>query len=481
MCSRVPWIVFAGACMALVGTAGTAAAIVVAHASHPTRDTFIARQHAYPPQLVMRGDRLEIGYKAQRGPNQAQTPTASGTLYVRNDLQRSYTAVPLAIRKKLQARGLWAVVPDKLLTGHKLYYYGVIRDEVTGETVTVPARGSRTPESVWIVNDALRVNLRKHVFGQTAEPEAIVARAGPTEVGFGRDGLVYGPSSFAVAKDRSIWLLDWLNTRVLVWDAGHPDTVARRMRVRDGSELALGPGGSLYLARGGPVTHLSARGSFLWANAVVGGSQLLRTGPDGTLYCIGGGIDSRTFSNWLQQWVPVATPAGRPLSLAEQRRSIRWTQPLAGGLQLVAVSAGWRQAPGGPAPHEARVALVDRSDRIVRSWRVTSSTNIWWYMSKTPTLVGGDPVIVLTASRRVGARWKNEYLVLRLGPKGEVRTRFSLPADDPPRSVYGDAIDPLMATDLRIEPDGKLYQLGSAPDFGAAISRFSLAPGRASR
>ena len=60
--------------------------------------------------------------------------------------------------------------------------------------------------------------------------------------------------------------------------------------------------------------------------------------------------------------------------------------------------------------------------------------------------------------------------MLRLGPRGGIRTRFALPKRDPPRSAYGESA----FTDIRVQPDGRLYQLGSAPDFGAAIYRYSL-------
>jgi hypothetical protein len=35
-----------------------------------------------------------------------------------------------------------------------------------------------------------------------------------------------------------------------------------------------------------------------------------------------------------------------------------------------------------------------------------------------------------------------------------------------------------VSTDIRVGPDGWIYQLGSSPDFGAAIYRFSLRPAR---
>ena len=84
---------------------------------------------------MVRGERVEVGYDAQKAPKLVEIPSATGTLYVRNDLQRSFTAVPLKIRKALQRPSnaqdrlmLRALVPDRLLGGHKLFYYAVIRN-----------------------------------------------------------------------------------------------------------------------------------------------------------------------------------------------------------------------------------------------------------------------------------------------------------------------------------------------------------------
>jgi hypothetical protein len=61
------------------------------------------------------------------------------------------------------------------------------------------------------------VALGSHRFGHLHPPEAVVARADPEVVGFssppeGADGVSYGPWSFDVAPDGSIWLLDELTS-----------------------------------------------------------------------------------------------------------------------------------------------------------------------------------------------------------------------------------------------------------------------------
>jgi hypothetical protein len=510
--SRLRWLLGGGLVfVALVGTGGPSSAMVAAGEPGAAGKTFIVAQLQFPSQLVVRGERVEVGYDAQRGPNLVEIPKATGTLYVRNDRQRQFTAVPLTIRKALQKpsnaeerRLLRALVPDRLLGGQRLFYYAVIRDRRTGKVVIVPGKGARAPESVWIINDAFRVKLGMHEFGRTATPEAWVARAGPDEVGFNYcpgDGCgePLGPWSFEVENDRSVWLFDELGLtpdmtagQLLVWEPGQPDAVGRTVQLpfgpepwNRGTEFAVGPANSLYVIRGGlpppaepgqRLTRLLASRQELWTSRVgnLALNTQLRTGPDGTLYWTGPMESPRDFSNWMARWVPVATPAGRPLSVAAQERGTLWTQPLPGALQLVRVSAGWEQEPGwGPVPHEARLALVDRAGRLVRAWRVTSQTIIWWYWDKTSALVDGDPVIVLTANEHVGTPDERlEYLVLRLGPKGGIRTRFALPYDDPPRTVFGR----FAITDIRVGPGEELYQLGSSPDFGAAVYQYSLAP-----
>ena len=190
----------------------------------------------------------------------------------------------------------------------------------------------------------------------------------------------------------------------------------------------------------------------LWQSRLagfVGGNTQLRMGPDGTLYTLAADLG----------WVPVATPGGHPLSMAEQRRRAGY-QPLAGGLRLLSET----YAPDeNRAPREARYALIDRSGRIVRAWRVVSRTDINSNFT-TPTLLGGDLVVVLDTTAGAPPNFKWEYEVLRLGPRG-LRTSFSLA-----RAVFGDNL----LADVRVGPDGKLYQLASSPTTGARVSRYSL-------
>jgi hypothetical protein len=421
--------------------------------------------------LVVPGDRVVLAYDA---PGFNRT---TGTVYVRNDSQPHFMALKLR-HLSLPSSGLEARVPARLLHGQKLVYYAVIRDSRSGRSARVPRKGMG---SALILAHAVRVSLAAHRFDAPHPAGTVVARARPDQVGWQLlegcgCGPSFGPQTFLVGRDGTVWLDDSLNNRLLGWDAGRPDAIVRSVRLPDRSadhDVALGPNGTFYVTgvQGHGVSarlvlfRLDRTGRVIWRSRLagnpndftsfnVGDNSQLRTGPDGTLYLLAG-MMGLPGGEW--GWMPVATALGHGISLAAQRRGTHWPdQPLGGGMRLV--SEAYTAKVDGPV-REVRYALLDRRGRVVRSWRVTSRSDINLDFT-TPELVGGDPVVVLDVS----APGRFEYLVLRLGPHG-IHSRFSLP-----RAVFGDNL----LADIRIGPDGKLYQLGSSPDTGVVIRRFSL-------
>jgi len=269
---------------------------------------------------------------------------------------------------------------------------------------------------------------------------------------------------FDIAPNGSIWLFDVLNHRLLMWQRGKPAHPARSLPLPklDVRDFALGRNGTIYLNAvyvkppagdsGANLWALEPSGHILWrAHANTG--TALRLGPDGSLFSIG----SRKTGS--ESWTRLTTAAGRPLSLAAQRRESTPFQPLAGGLHLVSTQLGL---------HEVHFALVDRSHKVVRAWRVTSKTQIeLGQRALTPALVGGVLVVELDVSRQVASKF--EHMVMRLAPNG-MRQSFSLDA----KAVWGD--DGAEAiTALRVGSDGRLYQLRTNPKSGASIARYSLA------
>jgi hypothetical protein len=316
------------------------------------------------------------------------------------------------------------------------------------------------------------VPLGTHQFGQVRAPDAVVARAGRNQVGFKKhesgcgcmDGP-QGPMLFDVASNGSIWLFDVLNHRLLVWQAGRPARPARTLPLPklDVRDFALGRDGTIFLYAVYAKPPAGDSGANLWALTPTGRVRwrahaemgtALRLGPNGALYSIGS--TKRT----PHAWTPLTTPAGRPLSLAAQRRGTTQFQPLAGGMHLVMSQVG---------VHEAHFALADKSHRIVRAWRIRSNTQIALAQrALTPALVGGELVVQVDVSRQVKNDILWEHVIMRLAPNG-TRQRFSLDA----KAVWGDdGAEPI--TPLRIGSEGRLYQLRTNPKTGASIARYSL-------
>jgi hypothetical protein len=308
------------------------------------------------------------------------------------------------------------------------------------------------------------VPLGTHRFGQLHRPEAVVARAGPSEVGFKKSGGCgcadgpAGPVLFDVSRGGSIWVFDVLNHRFLVWQRGRPAHPARmlafpKLDIRD---FALGRNGTLYLYAvyveppagdsGANLWALAPSGKVLWRAKALTGSAL-RIGPSGAVYSVG--VKSA------YSWTPLTTPNGRPLSLAQQRRRTASFQPLSGGLHVVATQVG---------PREAHFALADKKGAIAKAWKVTSRTQILVSHGLTPALVRGDLVAAVDVSR--GARF--EHVVVRLSPTG-ARAQISLDA----RALWG-AGGAETVTALRVGSDGRLYQLRTSPKTGLAIASYSL-------
>jgi hypothetical protein len=431
--------------------------ILPAAAGSPAKTPLVVHQEPRGiGNLIVPGDRVQIQY-AVDSPN-VKSPV--GFLYVRNDSMRSFARLPL--------RRLSASVPERLLHGRTLTYYAVIRDPKNGRSVRTPRR------SAWILEHPVRVRLGTHRFGKTRAPEAAVAHWSSDEVGWQREGDIYGPETFLVARDGSILLDDELNQRVLV---SQPGGGSRTISLPDGtsdSDLALRPDGSMFVTGGegvGSTYHrvlyrIGPTGAVLWKEVLhgerngvflLGTNSQLRFGPDGRLYCLVG-MPGLPGGEW--GWMPAATAAGTPIQPAAQRRGTRWPyQPVPGGMRLV--SEVYTPKPDG-APRQARFALF-RGTLLVRAWQVLSGTDINFDYF-TPEVVGGDLVVALDATKQTPAGFRWEYTILRLGPHG-LKARFSLP-----RAVYGDNL----LADLRVGPDGNLYQLASSPDEGVTVNRFPL-------
>jgi hypothetical protein len=448
------------ASLVALAAAGTPSAATAAKA-------FAVHQDPAVPQLLVPGDRVELGYRT----DSSGVKSLTGTLFVRTDLQQRFSALALAGK----GQAVSTILPARFLRGHRLFYYAVIRDPGSKRSVTTGK------QSAWILQKPVVVRLRKHAYGQTRQPDAVVARASAAVVGWDTGGeFNLGPQTLNVAPDGSVWLQDSYNSRLLAWNPGQPDNFARAVPLpgfAGGGDFVFGRDGTIYASSPGflgadpLVFHLGPSGEVLWSArlpaAMKGVGELaLRVGPDGTVYGEVGGEQTQALGGPAGEWgwLPVATPTGKTLPVAYQTRHVRWGyQPLAGGRRLV--SAVYTPPRSQQGPKDVRYALIGRNGRLVRTWRVLSRTQIFPGGGPffTPQLVGGDPVIDLDVARP----GQIEHVVLRLGQHG-AKSRFSLPY-----SIFGEGTS---YADLRIGPDGKLYRLATSPTNGVTISRYSLQP-----
>jgi hypothetical protein len=182
-----------------------------------------------------------------------------------------------------------------------------------GVSATLVVRAAAT-----IISPSL-VPLGSHQFGRLRAPDAIVAHAGADDIGFwappaGQDGAPFGPWSFDVARDGSVWLLDEVNHRLLVWQPGRPSQPARTVRLPQDplervADFAVGPDGTIYATYvpppgPGPKTlrlcALSPSGQVRWTAPTIDQifNARLRIGPDGALYVVGGLEQAGTHDYW---------------------------------------------------------------------------------------------------------------------------------------------------------------------------------------
>ncbi len=288
------------------------------------------------------------------------------------------------------------------------------------------------------------VDLGRHRFGELTPPVATVLTVPPGQVGFDNSASssrAGGPGSFEVAPDGRVWLLDQVNQRLLSYrpSAAAPDaTVPLGDAARD---FAIGPQRTVYVlsADGTTLRSLTLTGTVRWTAplAMAIDEDKLRTGPDGRVWFVGSE----------GTWTPVTTADGRPLPVADQR-GLRQTQPLPGGGQLAVV---W-------GAHDVTAKVLDASGQTTRSWHITSTDDVFG-TSVVPAYVDGDPIVPLT----VAGSGRAETVLVRLTPSGA----------QPPvvlsRVTVGN-----VANDIRVGPDGMLYQMRVSTTAGVTISRYSL-------
>jgi len=250
-------------------------------------------------------------------------------------------------------------------------------------------------------------------------------------------GLRLGPSSFDVAADGTVVVLDGGNLRLEHWSRGRVSAVQADL---DGAvdDLALAPDGSAYVldGRGRPplVRHLGRDGRLLAGEPLAERTwSQIDLGPDGPV----------VQQEPSEQWLRAAPGLGR----AEKVRSGRAGRRLADGSEVVVLRTG---------TGELRLARVVGDD-VRAAWRILSETPLGEVQLAEPT---GKRLLVVVKTYTDAA---DEFVALILNAHGLVR-QFAIP------SAEWAAAAPLARFRLA---GSSLYQLGSTPD-GAFVDRYDV-------
>jgi hypothetical protein len=426
-------------------TSGSAGNVAV-----PAPQQFIDAAHV-PPALTLPGEPVTLRYAIVCTPRDDGRPCdGSGDVFIRAGQSGAFRRLALQ-RGAESADGRYFVrVPDDVASDRDGFsYYAVLRDESTGAEMTVPAGGASAPQVSLPLRKTVGVDLGAHTFGRPRLRDARVVGsrwgsalgeaglAGSRELGF------TGPAAFDVDDDGVVTMLDQVNARLQRWQNGRVSVT--KADVSGGlADLAVEPDGTVDVleppnrATPAPVLRkLGPDGAANWAQRLSDRTwSKLETGPDGPV----------VLASPSEQWVPAAAH-GAPLDRATQARHATPDRPTGLGRGVVVDRIG---------ADELRLAET-AGHRVIRSWRITSSTPLGEVQLTEPFGNG------LVAVSKTYTDDRAEYVVLVLDRTGVVQ-RFSVDAAEWAESA------PLARFRLA---GGGLYHFGSTTS-EAFVDRFDL-------
>jgi hypothetical protein len=441
------------------GAAGIAAGVIggigltsLSAAGPTTLGAAIAVEGGHvPPVLTMPGETSRLRYAIVCRPRDDGRPCqGSGEVYVRAGQSGPFQQLPL-IRGEDSRDGRYFVeVPQSIAASERGFsYYAVLRDDSTGDTVTIPSGGAAAPQRSLPLRQAVQIELGSHAFGHARRPDGRPVAAGWGS-GVGEAGLAgsrelgfVGPSAFDVDAAGEVSLLDQVNARTERWSRGRVEATA--LAVTGGlADFAVEPDGSLdvleppdRIDRAPVLRSFRSDGSKKWAQELADRTWAkLAVGP-------GGPVVQQQPS---EQWRPLADH-GRALDRGAQAAHGQTGRPLAHGRELVVERRG---------SAEIRLAEV-AGDAVVRGWRIVASTPLGEVQLAEPF---GSRIVVVV---KTYDDERSEDLVLVLDRDGLVQ-RFSVEPHE-----WAEAA-PLARFRLG---GSSLYQLGSEPA-GAFVDRYDL-------
>jgi hypothetical protein len=439
-----------GAAGIVAGVIGGIALTSVMAASGPTPAAPGLDAVHIPPVLTRAEEPVTLRYAIVCAPRDDGEPCdGSGSVYVRAGQSGPFQQLTLR-RGEDSSEGRYFVdLPREAATSRAGFsYYAVLRD-ATGATITVPTGGEAAPQRSVPLGDAADVKLGVHAFGRGRAPdERVVVAAWGSEVG--QAGLIgsrelgfVGPSSFDVAADGSVAVLDQVNTRVERWS--RLGVKATAVEVSGGlADFALEPGGTMDVleppSRVSPAPVLRSfrdDGTPRWAQSLSDRTWAkLAAGPAGPI------VQQQPS----EQWLPVADH-GHALGRVAQAGRGRPGRSFANGREVVVERVG---------AGELRLAEV-AGDAVVRSWRITSGTALGEVQLAEPH---GNRLVVVTKTYTDD---RSEYVALVLDRSGIVNS-FAVESLEWAESA------PLARFRLA---GSSLYRLGSTRA-GLFVDRFDL-------
>jgi hypothetical protein len=443
------------------GLAGLVAGAVIAAAAPSMHeqgepdvavDSIIDAAHV-PPFLTLPGEPVTLRYAIvcpgpEGDPFGGAPCDASGDVLIRAGSAGPFTRMPLRrTGDSFEGRYVLDVPPGIAGSPDGFSYYAVLRSDATGAAMIVPSGGADAPQRSLPLERAITIELGSHRFDSTRPADERVVEA-PWGGALGRVGLAappgglrIGPSSFDVAADGAVVLLDGVNSRLERWSRGRVLAVTADL---DGAldDLAVAPDGSAYVldGRGRPplLRHLGRDGRLIAAEPIAERTwSQLRLGPDGP-------VVQQAPS---EQWLRAAPGLGR----AAKARSGRSGRPFADGSEIVVLRKGIG---------ELRLARV-LGGQVRSAWRIVSDTPLGEVQLAQPS---GNRLVVVVKAYTDAA---DEFVVLILDGRGVAR-QFSLPSSQWAAS----------AGLARFRVAGSsLYQLGSTAE-AAFVDRYDLGVNR---
>jgi hypothetical protein len=404
-----------------------------------------------PPVLTLPGERITLRYAILCSAREDGRPCdGSGEVYARAGQSGPFRRLALSRGDDSRAGRYFVELSEAVTSSPDGFcYYAVLRDDLTGSTVTVPTGGAAAPQRSFPLRDAAEIDLGMHSFGRVRARDARVVEArwgsAAGEVGLSgsRELGVAGPSSFDVDAAGAVTVLDQVNGRVQRWLHGR--VTATPVAVSGGlADVVVEHDGTIDVLEPpnretpAPVLRSFRRdGAAKWVQRLSDRTWAkLAAGPDGPV------VQQQPS----EQWLPVGDQSS-PLGRAAQAARGRPGRPGGNGREVLVQRVG---------AGEIRVAEL-AGNAIVRGWRITSGTPVGEV--QMAELRGSRLVVVA----KTYTDDRDEFAVLVLDPSGVV-DRFAVAPSQWAESA------PLARFRLA---GSSLYQLGSTPA-GAFVDRFDL-------